>query len=82
MGVKRPANWLERLRGDLWRLFRGGVRDRLDGERERDLVRGGVPGVGGVVVPLTVSLSRERVGFAGRVVGLIFGLDTPSDGLL
>ena len=65
--------------GDLPALFRGGVIERSAGERDRDLVGGGVPTMGGVVVPFIVSLSTTTVALLGSVLGLGLELERPSD---
>ena len=53
--------------------------ERSAGERDRDLVRGGVPTMGGVVVPFIVSLSTTTVALLGSVLGLGLELERPSD---
>lgn len=62
-------------------LVLGGVKAMFDGDRESDrvsgLLLGGVPDAGGVVVPLIVSLSRERVGLANGTAGCDLALVGP-----
>lgn len=60
---------------DLFVLLLGGVIDRFVGERDTDLVRGGVPTLGGVVVPFIVSFSTPSVGGLRTALCLDLELD-------
>ena len=83
VGVKRPWKSVvssSLVPGDLPALFLGGVPERFAGDRDSDLVRGGLPTSGGVVVPFIVSFSTLTVGWLGSAAGLDLEFEELSDG--